>query len=162
MIFHWIVLDLYPYDLHKNAEKPGVISFLSQIFCQKAVLGECNRFFLKQELDSMRWEEIWTQSWMKTTVEMFLRLSMISRLSSHLDPSPNLIPGLSALLREEVPRFNRGSDGERRRLGRRLFGRVHHGSIGSRRTLISVKNPPLLTSIINFIIQTAYAYSWQF
>ena len=37
MIFHWIVLDLYPYDLHKNAEKPGVISFLSQIFCQKAV-----------------------------------------------------------------------------------------------------------------------------
>ena len=37
MIFHWIVLDLYPYDLHKNAEKPEVISFLSQIFCQKAV-----------------------------------------------------------------------------------------------------------------------------
>ena len=37
MIFHWIVLDLYAYDLHKNAEKPGVISFLSQIFCQKAV-----------------------------------------------------------------------------------------------------------------------------
>ena len=37
MIFHWIVFDLYPYDLHKNAEKPGVISFLSQILCQKAV-----------------------------------------------------------------------------------------------------------------------------
>ena len=37
MIFHRIVLDLYAYDLHKNAEKPGVISFLSQIFCQKAV-----------------------------------------------------------------------------------------------------------------------------
>ena len=37
MIFHWIVLDLYTYDLHKNAEKPGVISFLSQIFSQKAV-----------------------------------------------------------------------------------------------------------------------------
>ena len=37
MIFRRIVLDLYPYDLHKNAEKPGVISFLSQIFCQKAV-----------------------------------------------------------------------------------------------------------------------------
>ena len=29
---------MYPYDLQKNAEKPGVISFLSQIFCQKAVL----------------------------------------------------------------------------------------------------------------------------
>ena len=39
MIFNWIVLDLYAHDLHKNAEKPGVISFLSQIFCQKAVLG---------------------------------------------------------------------------------------------------------------------------
>ena len=39
MIFHWIVLDLYSYNLHKNAEKPGVISFLSQIFCQKAVRG---------------------------------------------------------------------------------------------------------------------------
>ena len=38
MIFNWIVLDLYAHDLHKNAEKPGVISFLSQIFCQKAVL----------------------------------------------------------------------------------------------------------------------------
>ena len=25
MIFHWIVLDLYGHDLHKNAEKPGVI-----------------------------------------------------------------------------------------------------------------------------------------
>ena len=37
MIFNWIVLDLYAHDLHKNAEKPGVISFLSQIFCQKAV-----------------------------------------------------------------------------------------------------------------------------
>ena len=38
MIFLRIVLDLYAYDLHKNAEKLGVISFLSQIFSQKAVL----------------------------------------------------------------------------------------------------------------------------
>ena len=37
MIFHWIVSDMYAYDPHKNAEKPGVISFLSQIFSQKAV-----------------------------------------------------------------------------------------------------------------------------
>ena len=37
MIYHWIVLDLYAYDLHKNAEKARVISFLSQILCQKAV-----------------------------------------------------------------------------------------------------------------------------
>ena len=37
MIFHWIVLDLYAYELNKNAEKPEVISFLSQITCQKAV-----------------------------------------------------------------------------------------------------------------------------
>ena len=37
MIFQQIVLDLYAYNLHKNAEKPGVISFLSQIFSQKAV-----------------------------------------------------------------------------------------------------------------------------
>ena len=37
MIFHWIDPDLYSYNLHENAEKPGVISFLSQIFCQKAV-----------------------------------------------------------------------------------------------------------------------------
>ena len=36
-IFHRIALDLYAYDLHKNAEKTGVISFLSQIFCRKAV-----------------------------------------------------------------------------------------------------------------------------
>ena len=34
---HWIAIYLYAYDLHKNAEKPGVISFLSQIFCQKAI-----------------------------------------------------------------------------------------------------------------------------
>ena len=39
MIFHLIVLDLYAYDLHKNAEKARVISFLSQILCQKAVPG---------------------------------------------------------------------------------------------------------------------------
>ena len=39
MIFQRIVFDLYPYDLQKNVEIPGVISFLSQIFCQKAVLG---------------------------------------------------------------------------------------------------------------------------
>ena len=37
MNFHWIVPDSYPYGLHKNAEKTGVILFLSQIFCQKAV-----------------------------------------------------------------------------------------------------------------------------
>ena len=37
MIFHWIVLVLYAYDLHKNAEKAGVISFLSQILYQTAV-----------------------------------------------------------------------------------------------------------------------------
>ena len=42
MIFYWIVLDLYTYDMHKNAEKPGVISFLSQILCEKAVCaGQC-------------------------------------------------------------------------------------------------------------------------
>ena len=40
MIFHRIVLDLYAYDLHKNAEKAGVISFLSQILCQKAVVWD--------------------------------------------------------------------------------------------------------------------------
>ena len=40
MIFNWIVLDLHAHDLHKNTEKPGVISFLSQIFCQKAVERE--------------------------------------------------------------------------------------------------------------------------
>ena len=39
MIFHRIVLDLYAYDLNKNAEKAGVISFLSQILFQKAVRG---------------------------------------------------------------------------------------------------------------------------
>ena len=37
MNFHWIVLDLYAYDLHKNAEKARVITFLSQILCQKAM-----------------------------------------------------------------------------------------------------------------------------
>ena len=40
MIFQQIVLDLCAYNLHKNAEKPGVISFLSQIFCRKVVSGE--------------------------------------------------------------------------------------------------------------------------
>ena len=44
MIFHWIVSDMYAYDLHKNAEKPGVISFLSQIFCQKAVQYRKGKF----------------------------------------------------------------------------------------------------------------------
>ena len=39
MIFYWIVLDLHTHDLHKNAKKPRVISFLSQILCQTAVRG---------------------------------------------------------------------------------------------------------------------------
>ena len=66
MIFHWTVLDLYAYDLHKNAEKPGVISFLSQIFCQKAVLVSVDHAqrsiaYILYSL-SIR-EGRWTSSW---------------------------------------------------------------------------------------------------
>ena len=35
-------LSLSTHDLYKNAEKTGVIAFLSQIFCQKAVEASWN------------------------------------------------------------------------------------------------------------------------
>ena len=43
MIFHCMILDLYTHDLHKNAKKPIVISFLSQILCQTAVFLDCQK-----------------------------------------------------------------------------------------------------------------------